>query len=113
MDKTKEMLEMDLDREIQNTESLLARIEDDPADYASKQAQKIEASINGRKGGPGPIRHRQPTHKGNISMRQHLENLKAEWEMEPRKSGILDRELDRRRQHLDSAKQRRSELEAK
>lgn len=97
--------EINKDRE-QKILSLKAKLINKPQEFVQERLNKINNSLNKRK-----FKDAKPKHKGNITMYQHLSNLKKELEDNP--TLIINKELQKVENEIFSINEEKKIIEAK
>ena len=78
------------------------QLRDDPSEFLSQRRRVLDRGVD-------KTQAREPTHEGNISMNQHLKNLRNEVDETPEK--VLDRRVERLNRRAERAIERQEELE--
>ena len=84
-----------LQQEKQALEARLDELENRPTEYINRRQKMIDDALKRVK------QKTTPVHKGNITMYQHLQNLKSEWAKERREGGFVDTDKQKTQERLD------------
>ena len=84
-----------LQQEKEALEARLDELENRPTEYINRRRKMIDDALKRVK------QKTTPVHKGNITMYQHLRNLRDEWAKERRGGGFVDTDKQETQERLD------------
>lgn len=100
-EKKNELPEQAAER-VREAQRNIKQLRDDPSEFLQKRGRVLDRGVE-------QTQDREPTHDGNISMNQHLKNLRKEVDETPEK--VVDRRVKRLNRRAERAIERQDELQ--
>ena len=100
-EKKSELPEQAAER-VREAQRNIKQLRDDPSEFLRERRGVLDRGVE-------QTQARDPTHEGNISMNQHLKNLRNEVDETPEK--VVDRRVERLNRRAERAIERGDELE--